>query len=48
MDELNISKEPEFKNDGYACCPNCCKEVNPHENCKCGQIIDWSWLKSGF
>lgn len=48
MDELSIPKEPEIELDGgYACCPNCWKEVYPHENCKCGQIIDWSRFRKG-
>lgn len=48
MDELNKVKEPGIELDGgYVYCPTCFEEVKPHENCKCGQVIDWSWMKSG-
>ena len=47
---IDIPIEPYIELDGgYACCPNDHEEVQPmaiQTRCnKCGQLIDWSWMK---
>ena len=40
--------KPEINPDGWWCqCPCCWEEVYPRQDkcCKCGQLLDWSWLK---
>lgn len=48
MNLIDKQIEPEINPDGWWCqCPSCWKEVYPRQDkcCKCGQLLDWSWLK---
>ena len=47
MNLINKPIEPEINPDGWWCqCPCCWEEVYPRQDkcCKCGQLLDWSWL----
>ena len=48
MNLIDKQIEPEINPDGWWCqCPSCWKEEYPRQGkcCKCGQLLDWSWLK---